>query len=552
MVHLRIPDTNPNRVVPDKREEGHARGGAAVDHFTLTSYVKMCHNLQTSCLDSTRSKSSLTSSFAFFPSIISLRSGVFTEAVNNLKTSSTPLPRLVETATALISTIAAHERKNVFEYNGFKLELHAVLQAMLDNAESCGGQDSKRYTASAICLCTIVLDDPDNGNTLYMLRELAITWVTHLLFVCLIAASFSTRKDNTPSFGSMKSDWSDGSATLREQLLQREGRRCVVSGLEERSSFFLHGCHIINLPRAIAISVSDSQREVEGDQDADADVDVHSSDAMTTFDIFQNYTNLSREAIRGLEDDDFNDPSNGILLEFNARYGFRHYQWCLQETEVPGRYRVRVYGSVHGLINLDPTNRFVEVKDHSEEILQRVSDQVKCKRRREVPLPSPRYLRIHATIARVLYTSGAGSFLDDLLMRYDSEMRNHSEDGGVVRSWEEFERVVETANLRENPKCPHCPDDDETIRHYLYQRSHYRYARADLVAKLGRDAHAADTLYGTRKGVKSLLQYVADTDRLKDTFGDVTPYNLTDDDEDDYLQPDLDPFDEEDDDGEDD
>ncbi|KAF5380498.1 hypothetical protein D9615_004575 [Tricholomella constricta] len=98
----------------------------------------------------------------------------------------------------------------------------------------------------------------------------------------------------------------------------------------------------------------------------------------------------------------------------------------------------------------------------------------------------------------------------------------------------------------------HCPDDDETIRHYLYQCSHYRYARADLVAKLGRDAHAADTLYGTRKGVKSLLQYVADTDRLKDTFGDVTPYNLTDDDEDDYLQPDLDPFDEEDDDGEDD
>ncbi|KAF5378138.1 hypothetical protein D9615_007524 [Tricholomella constricta] len=407
-------------------------------------------NGHTSSRNSPRSKfptsSSFTSSFTSFPSVISVRSLAFTEAVNNLKTSSTPLPRLTETATALISTLAAHERKNTFEYNGFRLELHAVLQAMLDNAESCGGQASKRYTASAICRCAILDDpDPDNVKTLHMLRELAITWVTHLLFVFCNAATCMSQMDKPyPDTGRITPRRGN---TFIEQLLQREENRCLVLGIVDRavdgrrSRVDLHGCHIINLPRAIAISVPDSQQE--GDQDVD-----HSS-AMTTFDIFQNYTNLSREAIRGLEDDDFNDPSNGILLQFDARYGFRHYQWCLQETEVPGRYRIRVYGCVHGLKNLDVNNIFVEVKDHSEEILQRVLDKVKCKRRREVPLPSPRYLRIHATIARVLYTSGAGSFLDELLMKYEHEMDYLTDDGGVVRSWEEFERLVETANLRE-------------------------------------------------------------------------------------------------------
>ncbi|KAF5372349.1 hypothetical protein D9615_009262 [Tricholomella constricta] len=94
----------------------------------------------------------------------------------------------------------------------------------------------------------------------------------------------------------------------------------------------------------------------------------------------------------------------------------------------------------------------------------------------------------------------------------------------------------------DSPKCQHCPDDEETLRHFLYQCSNYRHARTDMTAKLGRDAYAADTLYGTKKGIKALLQYIADTERLKDTFGDVTPYNLSDDDEDDPAQTDLDPF----------
>ncbi|KAF5383009.1 hypothetical protein D9615_004880 [Tricholomella constricta] len=64
--------------------------------------------------------------------------------------------------------------------------------------------------------------------------------------------------------------------------------------------------------------------------------------------------------------------------------------------------------------------------------------------------------------------------------------------------------------------------------------------RQDLRAALGRDAHSAEVIYGTRKGVKYLLQYVADTGRLKATFGDVSPHNYTYEDEDDATQPDID------------
>ncbi|KAF5380534.1 hypothetical protein D9615_004725 [Tricholomella constricta] len=91
----------------------------------------------------------------------------------------------------------------------------------------------------------------------------------------------------------------------------------------------------------------------------------------------------------------------------------------------------------------------------------------------------------------------------------------------------------------DGPKCSHCPDDNETVRHYLYQCSRYRDARTDLITRLGRDAHDAATLYGTRKGIKNLLQYVEDTERLKNTFGDVTPFNIPDDEDDDYAPPEI-------------
>lgn len=137
-------------------------------------------------IDSTFSGSlsslSSTSSLASLSSVVSVHDDVFKEAVDKLKTGLIPLQFLVETAVALINMIATHEEENVFEYTGSTLKLDAVLHAMLHHAEGCGGIGGMRYTASAICSCT-VRDEPDE-STLFMLHDLAKTWVSHSLFIC--------------------------------------------------------------------------------------------------------------------------------------------------------------------------------------------------------------------------------------------------------------------------------------------------------------------------------------------------------------------------------
>jgi hypothetical protein len=148
------------------------------------------HNLNSSESIDSSSESSLTSlsstsslRLSSLSSVISVRDDVFKQTVNDLKTGPTLLQILVKTAETLIDTIANNEQANTFKYNGITLKLNAVLAAMLHHGEECGGIDGKRYTASAISLCA-VQDDTDEEKTLQMLRDLAQTWVSHLLFIC--------------------------------------------------------------------------------------------------------------------------------------------------------------------------------------------------------------------------------------------------------------------------------------------------------------------------------------------------------------------------------
>ncbi|KAF5378070.1 hypothetical protein D9615_007499 [Tricholomella constricta] len=399
---------------------------------------------QTSSIDSMCSSLSFPSSSSSpLSSVISVRDEAFKAAVDDLKTGPRSLQSLVETATALIDTFAANEQENTFDYNGSKLQLHDVLRAMLYHAEGCGGQGGNRYTASAICLCA-VHDDPDNEKTLQMLRDLAKTWVSHLLFIFHITAFHAT-------------EWNLGARTkyslnsrereFRKQLLQRDGYRCIVTDSVDEAHpnhqgpydvvYELKGCHIIQ--QAIAIHNS------EGDQDV-------SNSAVTTFDILRNYASLSPEAIQELEDN-IEDPYNGILLAVDPRYGFERFQWCLQETETRDRYKVKIYGRVYGIHGMAWTDsKFVEFKDHSEEFRADKGESLR-KRGREIPLPNPCYLRIHAAVAGILNMSGAGKFFDELLKKFGRQ-----KGCSAVRSWEGFDRVIETANLRKELSILMCPE----------------------------------------------------------------------------------------------
>jgi hypothetical protein len=95
---------------------------------------------------------------------------------------------------------------------------------------------------------------------------------------------------------------------------------------------------------------------------------------------------------------------------------------------------------VHG-IESDAQDKVVEFKDHSERFQ---TDRGKSRKRpREIPLPEPHYIRIHAAIAGILHMSGSGRFFDELLDKYGDQ-----DGSSAVRSWEEFDRIVQTAEVR--------------------------------------------------------------------------------------------------------
>ena len=81
-------------------------------------------------------------------------------------------------------------------------------------------------------------------------------------------------------------------------------------------------------------------------------------------------------------------------------------------------YRVEIYGqSGLGLFGLRrDSSKIITFVDRSNEF--QTSELLGL---REIPLPNPKFFAIHAAIAGVLHTSGAGKFLDELLEKYGQD-----------------------------------------------------------------------------------------------------------------------------------
>ena len=95
-----------------------------------------------------------------------------------IQNGPTELGNLITEAKCRIESLESQSLRHVLEFGQNKLRLDHVLQAMLATAHECGGERGTRYTANAILTC-----DKD-GDTRQLLIDLAITWVTHLLFLC--------------------------------------------------------------------------------------------------------------------------------------------------------------------------------------------------------------------------------------------------------------------------------------------------------------------------------------------------------------------------------
>ena len=87
---------------------------------------------------------------------------------------------LVAGAKEIIENFQNHEKKT-YSYKEKTIELDQVLAAMLIHADEAGGEKSKRYVASTIVACV----DHNEVTDFEKLVAVAVTWLTHLLYICM-------------------------------------------------------------------------------------------------------------------------------------------------------------------------------------------------------------------------------------------------------------------------------------------------------------------------------------------------------------------------------
>jgi hypothetical protein len=72
------------------------------------------------------------------------------------------------------------------------------------------------------------------------------------------------------------------------------------------------------------------------------------------------------------------------------------------------------------------------------------------------------------------------------------------------------------------PSCPHCPNIDENIHHFLLACPHYQQERHAMINALGRKATSIPYLLTDEAAIPHLTRYVNATGRLKSIFGEIT------------------------------
>ena len=74
--------------------------------------------------------------------------------------------------------------------------------------------------------------------------------------------------------------------------------------------------------------------------------------------------------------------------------------------------------------------------------------------------------------------------------------------------------------------CNVCKEHTESVTDYLLECCGYNDKREKMLRSIGCPTTDLETLFGSREGIKAILQYVEDIGRLRNSFGNVTPLNL--------------------------
>ncbi|KAJ3529584.1 hypothetical protein NMY22_g8937 [Coprinellus aureogranulatus] len=364
-------------------------------------------------------------------------------------TSGTSTEDLVARAKQYIAKFALSEQR-FYRTRRASMDLDRVLEAMMSHAGEAGGDTSRRYVASEILACgsspntsgSLRLDE----NGCVLLRDLAIQWLTNLLFVF----KAPHRRDRCQRREERREYGFEGASESRpfvRQLLLREGYHCAVSEAYDHSHpclpescyvVVLQACHI--LPRALGDLNEGGQRGEE----------VQS--LSTTLDILFRYTHLHEIMSRDELASRIHGPENGLLLDANSRTSFDNLEFGFEHisvspihdaihvralrTEKGDTYKIKLFAKRYSLMRKD-LHAPVTFKDCSSEI--EIGHP-------KVPLPNPTFLTIHLVIAKIVHESGADDFFRAIFWQYDWL---DVEDFPHMITWRDLEQAMFEEDARE-------------------------------------------------------------------------------------------------------
>ncbi|KAG8932747.1 hypothetical protein FRC03_007550 [Tulasnella sp. 419] len=183
----------------------------------------------------------------------------------------------------------------------------------------------------------------------------------------------------------------------KQKALIRDGYRCVLTGHYDREAYLKipsvkeevdsDGCTVVVtratqiLPEAINAGFSGEKEGVK---------DEYSPSIWAALERF-GQAFLPRE----LEGADIHRLENIITMDMNKQVLFDSLQFWLEPTDTPNHYKLNAALPRY----LQDVPSFVTLSSSDPEL----------------PLPSPHYLRIHATCARVAHFSGADKYVDSVL-----------------------------------------------------------------------------------------------------------------------------------------
>ncbi|PFH49841.1 hypothetical protein AMATHDRAFT_62362 [Amanita thiersii Skay4041] len=357
--------------------------------------------------------------------IPSIGSIPFIDRINQRYLSKRTTNELVKQALILISAASSSPKFLPQWLRRFGGNLDLLLRVMLECAPS---PHSRRYVACAILGCRV--GERNSQETTDNVQKLAIIWFGHLFWAFKTAGMDGI----FPNYDDVLDQY------IREEVIQRDGNRCVITGVYDWRRAQRDQVPKANLdyacilPRTTRVDASDEKSERN----------IHDYFSSSSWDILQQYMSISPED----EDtmlEELESAANAITMELDAGQSFQQFLFSLESDQVPEEYIIVAYEhTISELCTIPPRQ-------------DRIAFCASSLPQSGIPSPSPLFLQIHATISKILFLSRAGEVIDrinDFLGRSHPVLRRLDFESAKVtlELSESVERMFASSNVKQKKR----------------------------------------------------------------------------------------------------